>query len=77
MDKEANQSTESWNSTLTYIGEIPRGEYVFQGVMAEEDGAAVTRYHKKKDGILRLGADGSVRFLTRWERLLFKMGWRI
>lgn len=33
------------------------------------------RYHKKKDGILRIAPDGNSRYLTLWEILLYKLGY--
>jgi hypothetical protein len=32
------------------------------------------RYHKKRDGILRIEPDGSCRFLAIWERVLLMFG---
>ncbi len=34
----------------------------------------MTRYHKKRDGILRIAADGSCRFLTAWETIRYWFG---
>lgn len=34
------------------------------------------RYHKKKDGILRIESDGGCRYLTFWEQILFLMGFK-
>lgn len=32
------------------------------------------RYHKKRDGILRIGPEGDCRFLTFWERVKLFFG---
>lgn len=34
------------------------------------------RYHRKRDGILRIDSDGECRFLTLWERIRFAFGAR-
>jgi len=34
----------------------------------------MTRYHKKADGVLRIGVGGASRFLTMWERVLLFFG---
>lgn len=36
----------------------------------------MTRYHKKRDGILRIAPDGRARFLTFWERVAYAVGWK-
>jgi hypothetical protein len=33
-----------------------------------------TRYHKKKDGVLRIEPNGAARFLTFWERICYFFG---
>lgn len=38
--------------------------------------ARPARYHRKGDGILRVGADGSSRYLTFFETVLFRFGYR-
>lgn len=36
----------------------------------------IIRYHRKRDGILRIAPDGSARFLTFWEAAFYRLGWR-
>jgi hypothetical protein len=37
----------------------------------------MARYHKKRDGILRIADDGSARFLRWWEVLAYRFGCRL
>lgn len=34
------------------------------------------RYHRKRDGVLRIATDGSCRYLSAWERLCWLFGGR-
>lgn len=34
----------------------------------------VARYHRKRDGVLRIAPNGSSRFLTLWERVALWFG---
>lgn len=34
----------------------------------------MTRYHKKKDGVLRIGPNGECRYLAWWERVVLCLG---
>jgi hypothetical protein len=33
-----------------------------------------TRYHRKRDGVLRVARDGACRYLTWWERVCLAFG---
>jgi hypothetical protein len=44
--------------------------------LVSSGGMSEVRYHQKRDGVLRIAADGACRYLTAWERIRWLFGAR-